>query len=766
MATESNKTAVEGGDVHHANPRGSREQLASLSPSNKLTKKESLRIQKQTYKLEKKKAENEFKMIAQDPAVVILSDWLKVRNNLKKWSRMWCVLNPGMLIFFKNSKQKSWIGTVLLASVEIIERPSKKQGMCFKIYHILNQSIWASKGPKGENSGLLANSLPGNHVILRAQTESDGQCWVDALELAKNCSNLLKKSLNSSVKRKSAAIKDKVARENLEAQSKSLLDKLDFSIGSNPASNDRQEKRENSDDIAQNTLNISIPKVSVSISTQSEENISSSTKSMKENLLEYPSNQDPYATSSAESFESDDAFTGDESAVSASSMVPSTLYVLDENEELGDAVDNTQTEELEGENKSLVWMLLKQVKPGMDLSKVVLPTFILEPRSFLDKLSDYYYHADLLGKASLEKNAYSRMKIIAKWYLSGFYKKPKGLKKPYNPILGEIFRCKWEHPDSSSTFYIAEQVSHHPPISAIAVINRKAGFTVHGSILAKSKFYGNSLSAILDGNLTVSLLNLGEEYVVTLPYAHCKGILYGKMTMEFGGKVRIKCEKTGYVTEIEFKLKGIFGRTMNEVAGRILLGQRVLGTLSGAWDQAVHLTDLNKGSVEEFWAVTQDIKASRLQRYVVNLSQQGEFESANLWRNVAAAIKNKNQVAATEEKTKLEVEQRKGAKQRKENNEVWVPRYFDYNIDKDEWEYKHMDARPWDSLNDIEQVESEGIISTKTKHKTTPVRRGFSRGSILSHRSLRHSSTPSNGKYYNKHLRYLAVYLIQKLSLL
>ena len=34
----------------------------------------------------------------------------------------------------------------------------------------------------------------------------------------------------------------------------------------------------------------------------------------------------------------------------------------------------------------------------MDLSKVTLPTFILEPRSFLDKLSDFYFHADFLSK--------------------------------------------------------------------------------------------------------------------------------------------------------------------------------------------------------------------------------------------------------------------------------------------------------------------------------------------------------------------------------
>ena len=34
---------------------------------------------------------------------------------------------------------------------------------------------------------------------------------------------------------------------------------------------------------------------------------------------------------------------------------------------------------------------------------------------------------------------------------------------------------------------------------------------------------GNSSSAILDGCGTMTLLRFGEEYVMTMPYAHCKG---------------------------------------------------------------------------------------------------------------------------------------------------------------------------------------------------------------------------------------------------
>jgi len=67
------------------------------------------------------------------------------------------------------------------------------------------------------------------------------------------------------------------------------------------------------------------------------------------------------------------------------------------------------------------------------------------------------------------------------------------------------------------------QISHHPPVSAFYVTNRQEGFVISGCILAKSKFYGNSLSAVMDGSARLVFLNRGEEYVITMPYAHCKG---------------------------------------------------------------------------------------------------------------------------------------------------------------------------------------------------------------------------------------------------
>lgn len=50
-----------------------------------------------------------------------------------------------------------------------------------------------------------------------------------------------------------------------------------------------------------------------------------------------------------------------------------------------------------------------------------------------------------------------------------------------------------------------QQVSHHPPISAFYVSNRKDGFCLSGSILAKSKFYGESTH--------VSIYTLSQDVV-------------------------------------------------------------------------------------------------------------------------------------------------------------------------------------------------------------------------------------------------------------
>lgn len=323
-----------------------------------------------------------------------------------------------------------------------------------------------------------------------------------------------------------------------------------------------------------------------------------------------------------------------------------------------------------------------------------------------------------LDRAVREDDAFARMKTVVKWYLSSFYKKPKGLKKPYNPILGETFRCYWKHPNGSRTFYIAEQVSHHPPVSAFYVTNREDGFSITCSILAKSKFYGNSTSAVLEGAATMTLLPRGECYTAGTPYAHCKGILMGTLSMELGGKINIECENTGYRTELEFKLKPFLGGSdaINVVTGKIKLGKETLATISGHWDKECRIKDLKTGEETILFKADAEMRSKRLKRYLVPMDEQLPHESKRLWRNVSDAIAREDQVAATDEKTLLEEDQRAKAKERLENNVEYFPELFELDS-YGNWVYKYADLRPWDPSNDICQYERDYKILTQTRKK-------------------------------------------------
>lgn len=651
------------------------------SPTDKLPRKESLKVQKLNYRQEKKRAAKELSSALKDPSVLIMSNWLKIRGSLKSWTKLWCALKPGVLLIYKGPGLEQWVGTVLLGSCKLIERPSKKDGFCFKLYHPLDKSIWTMKGPKGETVGSITQPLPSSYLICRAASESDGRVWMDALELALSCSSLYKLTAKSCRDGDLSSSSDSshilqllhsptLTEHALQQLDDSMLDNNNHM--ENDAYSDRSERDAHED--SDNAANEHGGRVS------------------EESDMD----------------QSDDL----------SPCPQATNYVEQGQEEMAEAGEASQVETVSEENKGLIWTLLKQLRPGMDLSKVVLPTFILEPRSFLDKLSDYYYHADLLSQAVQEESAYSRMKQVVRWYLSGFYKKPKGLKKPYNPILGETFRCCWLHPETDScTFYIAEQVSHHPPISAFYVSNRKDGFCISGSILAKSKFYGNSLSAILDGRARLLLLSRDEEYIITMPYAHCKGILYGTMTLELGGKITIDCEKTKCSAELEFKLKPFLGGacSVNQISGKIRMGEDVMATIEGHWDGEVFIQERKSGQQEALWNPTVEVRNRRLKRQVVTPEQQGQFESERLWQHVTSAIQDRDQNRATQEKFVLEEAQRKEARQRGER--AWMPHLFTLHPDTGDWHYKHADTNPWDVSTCLLQFEKDGVIQTKQRQQ-------------------------------------------------
>ena len=54
------------------------------------------------------------------------------------------------------------------------------------------------------------------------------------------------------------------------------------------------------------------------------------------------------------------------------------------------------TEVLEDDSRSILMGIISQLGKGTDLHRVTLPTFVLEPRSMLERITDFMSHPELL----------------------------------------------------------------------------------------------------------------------------------------------------------------------------------------------------------------------------------------------------------------------------------------------------------------------------------------------------------------------------------
>ncbi|KAJ0173942.1 hypothetical protein K1T71_010088 [Dendrolimus kikuchii] len=357
---------------------------------------------------------------------------------------------------------------------------------------------------------------------------------------------------------------------------------------------------------------------------------------------------------------------------------------------------------------SVVTHLLSQVKIGMDLTKVVLPTFILERRSLLEMYADSFAHPDQFVKIVDQPTPKDRMIQVVRWYLSSYHagRKSHVAKKPYNPILGEVFRCHWEldavdthtpnekqevgdgpvpwcTPDQLS--FVAEQVSHHPPISAFYAehVNKRIQFEAW--VWTKSKFLGLSIGVHNIGKGTVTLLDTEEEYTLTFPNGYGRSILTVPW-IELGGSVVIECVQSGHRANIEFLTKPFYGGKKHRVTCEVFAGvdKKPYYTAQGEWNTRVDGRWTDSGRTEVLFEVC-NMKPRR--KRVAPVSRQAAHESRRVWRHVTCALRAADCDAATAAKRSVEQAQRDAVKLREASGERWSTLLFSPK-GEDGWEYK------------------------------------------------------------------------------
>ncbi|KAL1021887.1 hypothetical protein UPYG_G00019320 [Umbra pygmaea] len=384
------------------------------------------------------------------------------------------------------------------------------------------------------------------------------------------------------------------------------------------------------------------------------------------------------------------SFLGDEEEIDTEDEVEDTF--TDKEEELG-AVE---------EERSVILHLLSQLKLGMDLTRVVLPTFILEKRSLLEMYADFMSHPDLFVAITDGAGPEERMVGFVEYYLTSFHEGRKGAiaKKPYNPIIGETFHCSWMVPRSGSgerakvapsqpsppqgspateegdrgyrLRFIAEQVSHHPPVSGFYAECPERRMCVNTHVWTKSKFMGMSIGVSMVGEGCLFLLEHDEEYTFTLPCAYARSILTVPW-VELGGKVNVNCTKTGYSAVITFQTKPFYGGKLHKVTAEVKNNttNAVVCRVQGEWNGVLEFSYQNGDT-----RVVDVTKLPITKKRVRPNDKQGPTESRRLWQHVTESLRQKDIEKATEHKRILEERQRTEERHRTETETPWRTRYF------------------------------------------------------------------------------------------
>uniref|UniRef100_A0A4W6E4W8 Oxysterol-binding protein n=1 Tax=Lates calcarifer TaxID=8187 RepID=A0A4W6E4W8_LATCA len=370
------------------------------------------------------------------------------------------------------------------------------------------------------------------------------------------------------------------------------------------------------------------------------------------------------------------------------------------------------------DQRSIILHLLSQLKLGMDLTRVVLPTFILEKRSLLEMYANFMAHPDMFLSITAGATAEDRIVRFVEYYLTAFHEGRKGAvaKKPYNPVLGETFHCSWEVPrdkvkplvrsnqgstrepnrgpnnaqqgdDSPGGCYrvrfVAEQVSHHPPVSGFYCECRERRMCVNAHVWTKSKFMGMSIGVSMVGEGVLCLLEHDEEYVFTLPCAYARSILTVPW-VELGGKVSINCVKSGYSATVTFHTKPFYGGKVHRVTAEVKHNptNTIVCKAQGEWNGTLEFT-YSSGETKVFDTAKLPVTRKKLRP----VDKQGRTESRRLWQHVTKSLKEGNIDGATEHKHQLEERQRTEEKQRAADNTPWTPKYF--TKEGDGWLYNN-----------------------------------------------------------------------------
>ena len=323
-----------------------------------------------------------------------------------------------------------------------------------------------------------------------------------------------------------------------------------------------------------------------------------------------------------------------------------------------------------------------------------LPAVFLYPYTVLElgAFRALRYQSMLASCQSVE-DPVERILQVTRWFLTSVERMEQMSKKPFNPVVGEELNA-WVHaPGGGLTQLKAEQVSHHPPVSAILMRNEKTGVEFRSNVKFGITFNGNSVSCRLEGRAEARLQKRKETYVAAnwVPDVVIQNVLFGSRRQLWLGSWTLKCAETGLAVKIviteenanagwfsavkagvyENKLKGFIYRMDDETETPLL-------ELSGIAGHEIFVTNVKSGKRR----LLVNCDALEMEKICfLKPEERPENSSLVIWAKAVEALKMDDTATGDREKNLVETTQREVRKKREANGEKFVPKYFKHDAD-------------------------------------------------------------------------------------
>lgn len=325
-----------------------------------------------------------------------------------------------------------------------------------------------------------------------------------------------------------------------------------------------------------------------------------------------------------------------------------------------------------------IWRVVKD-SIGKDLSKMAVPVYFNEPISFLQRYTEDLAYHEILLNACENEDSLLRIAYIACFAVTSYVPTFERYMKPFNPLLGETFELVRD-----GYRVVCEQVSHHPPISAMLCEHKEFNFS--GSVNIKTSFKGTHLCVSPVGIYQVRLHQFEDVFEWSKPQTNVHNIIFGKMYVDHFGKVEIVNRRNGEKANLQFHKKGWFDKKSHEVSGFVNdhTGE-VRYKIEGQWHRSMSIVDVKTNKTIVVWERYPEVEGYDYNYFFSDFSIQlnlppehfpGLPTTDSRFRPDQRALENGDLKLAISEKHRLEEKQRAARALLESQGRKYKPMWF------------------------------------------------------------------------------------------